>query len=112
MLMFLGKPVPLARLFGDANAYGLMQILPKGRTLVNYQRDHQYSSSWIAHQSTRGSPRFMLLNNCPGNCPSANWVRIPCRAAYFWSEIIKWRLANQVDRIRHWTITEGSWEQA
>jgi hypothetical protein len=41
-----------------------------------------------------------------------NWARRPCRVAHFWSETIKWRLANQVERIRHWNIIEGSWEQA
>jgi hypothetical protein len=41
-----------------------------------------------------------------------NWARRPCLVAHFWSETIKWRLATQVDRIRHWNIIEGSWEQA
>ncbi len=31
---------------------------------------------------------------------------------FFWSETIKLRLANQVNRIRHWKIVEGSWEQS
>jgi hypothetical protein len=41
-----------------------------------------------------------------------DWARTPCLAASYWSETIKSRLASQVDRIRHWTIIEGSWEQA
>jgi site-specific DNA-adenine methylase len=41
-----------------------------------------------------------------------NWARSPKQSAYFWSETIKLRLASQVDRIRHWTIIEESWEQA
>jgi hypothetical protein len=42
----------------------------------------------------------------------SNWARKPSYAAFFWSETIKLRLARQVDRIRHWQIIEGSWEQA
>ena len=42
----------------------------------------------------------------------SNWARSPRYAAFFWSETIKLRLASQVDRIRHWTIIEGSWDQA
>lgn len=41
----------------------------------------------------------------------SNWARQPMQASHFWSETIKLRLANQVDRIRHWRIIEGSWEQ-
>lgn len=42
----------------------------------------------------------------------SNWARIPFRAGSFWSETIKLRLADQVDRIRHWKIIQGSWEGA
>jgi hypothetical protein len=42
----------------------------------------------------------------------SNWARRPIQSAYFWSETIKLRLASQVERIRHWTIIEGSWEQS
>jgi hypothetical protein len=42
----------------------------------------------------------------------SNWARNPRYAAFFWSETIKLRLASQVDRIRHWKIIEGSWEQS
>jgi hypothetical protein len=42
----------------------------------------------------------------------SNWARQPMQASHFWSETIKLRLAHQVDRIRHWKIIEGSWEQA
>lgn len=42
----------------------------------------------------------------------ANWARHPRYAAFYWSETIKLRLASQVDRIRHWTIIEGEWDEA
>jgi hypothetical protein len=42
----------------------------------------------------------------------SNWARQPIQSASFWSETIKMRLAKQVQRIRHWTIIEGSWEQS
>jgi hypothetical protein len=42
----------------------------------------------------------------------SNWARQPIQAAFFWSETIKLRLASQVDRIRHWKIIEGSYEEA
>jgi hypothetical protein len=42
----------------------------------------------------------------------SNWARNPRYAAFFWSETIKLRLASQVERIRHWRIVEGSWEDA
>jgi hypothetical protein len=42
----------------------------------------------------------------------SNWARNPRYAAFFWSETIKLRLASQVKRIRHWTILEGTWDQA
>jgi hypothetical protein len=42
----------------------------------------------------------------------SNWARRPRRAAHYWSETVKLRLARQVERIRHWSIIEGSWEEA
>jgi len=42
----------------------------------------------------------------------SNWARNPRYAAFFWSETIKLRLARQVERIRHWKIVEGTWEDA
>ena len=42
----------------------------------------------------------------------SNWARQPRYAPYYWSETVKLRLARQVERIRHWTIIEGSWERA
>jgi hypothetical protein len=30
----------------------------------------------------------------------------------FWSQSVRRRIASQVGRIRHWTVIEGSWEQA
>jgi hypothetical protein len=42
----------------------------------------------------------------------SNWARTPILAARFWSETIKRRIASQVDRIRHWEIIEGSYEDA
>lgn len=42
----------------------------------------------------------------------SNWARNPRYAAFFWSETIKLRLARQVERIRHWKIVEGTWEEA
>lgn len=42
----------------------------------------------------------------------SNWARKPSQVAFFWSETIKRRLASQVDRIRHWKIIEGSWDES
>jgi hypothetical protein len=42
----------------------------------------------------------------------SNWARTPIHAARFWSEGIKQRIASQVDRIRHWQIIEGSYQDA
>jgi hypothetical protein len=42
----------------------------------------------------------------------SNWARRPIRAASYWSESIKRRIASQLDNIRHWKITEGSYHQA
>ena len=38
--------------------------------------------------------------------------RNPRYAAFFWSETIELRLASKVERIRHWTIIEGSSDRA
>jgi hypothetical protein len=42
----------------------------------------------------------------------SNWARTPAQAAFYWGQTIKLRLAHQVDRIRHWKIIEGSWQDA
>ena len=42
----------------------------------------------------------------------SNWARTPSKAAFFWSETIKRRIASQVDHIRHWEIIDGSYEDA
>ena len=42
----------------------------------------------------------------------SNWARTPIKAASFWSETIKQRIASQVDHIRNWEIIEGSYEDA
>ncbi len=42
----------------------------------------------------------------------SNWARQPKYASKYWSETIKTRIANQLDRIRHWKIIEGSYEEA
>lgn len=42
----------------------------------------------------------------------SNWARIPWKAANYWSETIKQRIAAQVDKIRHWEIIEGSYDDA
>ena len=42
----------------------------------------------------------------------SNWALTPRRRAFFWSETIKLRIASQIDRIRHWKIIEGSYEDA
>jgi hypothetical protein len=40
----------------------------------------------------------------------SNWARQPIQSAKFWSETLKWHLASQVERIRHWKIIQGSYE--
>lgn len=42
----------------------------------------------------------------------SNWASTPIKRAFFWSENIKHRIATQVDRIRHWEIIHGSYEDA
>lgn len=40
------------------------------------------------------------------------WAKDPNRQARYWSETTKHRIASQLERIRHWTIIHGSYEQA
>lgn len=40
------------------------------------------------------------------------WGRNPNRRGFYWSETLKHRLASQVDRIRHWNIIWGSYEES
>ncbi len=47
----------------------------------------------------------------PRKSPSA-WMRAGIRPKSFWGPEVRARLASQVDRIRHWTIIEGSYEAA
>jgi site-specific DNA-adenine methylase len=42
----------------------------------------------------------------------SNWARQPFTACRFWSESIKVRIASQLDRVRHWKIIHGSYENA
>ena len=42
----------------------------------------------------------------------SNWARQPRYAANFWSETRKSRIASQLKLIRHWTIIEGSYQEA
>jgi hypothetical protein len=42
----------------------------------------------------------------------SNWARTPSMARRYWSETIKLRIASQVDRIRHWKIIEGTYQDA
>ena len=42
----------------------------------------------------------------------SNWVQTPIMAGRYWSETIKLRITSQVDRICHWQIIEGSYEDA
>lgn len=67
------------------------QVCQEARWLIGY---------WFNHATPR-----------PGITRS-NWARIPKHRASFWSETIKLRIASQVDRIRHWKIIHGSYEDA
>jgi hypothetical protein len=54
---------------------------------------------WFNRGSTRPSQR------------RANWAR-PGWRYLSWGQQIRWRIANQVARIKHWSIIHGSWENA
>jgi hypothetical protein len=41
-----------------------------------------------------------------------NWGRNSAKWRNFWSEDIQRRIINQLERIRHWTIIQGSYEDA
>jgi site-specific DNA-adenine methylase len=55
---------------------------------------------WFNHALAEPAPR------------RSNWARTPAQAAFYWGKTIKLRLAKQVERIRHWKIIEGNWENA
>jgi hypothetical protein len=42
----------------------------------------------------------------------SSWALTPRMSASYWGETIKRRIAIQVDKIRHWEIIEGSYEDA
>jgi hypothetical protein len=68
---------------------------------------------WVC-QEARWLIGFCLDHNLsrPGQS-LCNWGRtIPRKRRYFWGEDIKQRIINQLERIRHWTIIEGSYEDA
>ena len=67
--------------------------------------------SWVC-QEARSLIGFWFNHGLQAPAVSrSNWAKQPRYAAFYWSETIKLRLAKQIDQIRHWTITEGSWEQ-
>lgn len=47
----------------------------------------------------------------PVQSPS-KWMRDGTRAASFWGEVIRARIADQVSAIRHWTVIEGDFADA
>lgn len=47
----------------------------------------------------------------PMKTPAA-WMRSGIRPNSFWGKEIRLRVASQVDRIRHWQVIEGSYEEA
>lgn len=50
-------------------------------------------------------------SNGPRKSPSS-WMRQGIRPKSFWGQDIRTLIASQVDRIRHWTVIEGSYEEA
>lgn len=56
---------------------------------------------------------FWLNGGCasPRKSPSA-WMRSGVSPTSYWGETIRYRIATQVDKIRHWTITLGSYDVA
>lgn len=47
----------------------------------------------------------------PGRTPSA-WMRSGIRPNSYWGEVIRERIASQVEAIRHWTVIEGDYRSA
>ncbi|MGA8614132.1 MAG: hypothetical protein WB760_21145 [Xanthobacteraceae bacterium] len=66
-------------------------VCPEARWLIGFNLDHSV---------TRPAAR------------RSNWSQRPWRWGSSWSETKKSLIASQVDRIRHWKIIEGSYEQA
>lgn len=46
------------------------------------------------------------------NRTASAWMRDPRYSQWSWGEMSRERIASQVDRIRHWRIIEGSFEEA
>src|SRR5205823_13183454 len=42
----------------------------------------------------------------------SDWARHPDTRAKYWGPRIRWRIASQVSRIRHWEIIQGDYGQA
>jgi hypothetical protein len=42
----------------------------------------------------------------------SNWAQNPNKQGSYWSETTKYRIASQLNRIRHWNIIWGSYEEA
>ena len=66
-------------------------LTEEARTLVGF---------WLNKASSR-----------PCSVPSA-WMRRPCYANQFWGVRVRERIASQLQYIRHWSITHGSYQEA
>lgn len=83
------RRLPLLRL--DQTLDDLRRVPPEARALIGF---------WLRSGSTY-----------PRKKPGA-WMRSEKWPDRFWGEKVRERIASQVDRIKHWRIVEGSYEQA
>lgn len=77
--------------------------------------------AWVP-QEARWLVGFWMNAACVAPCKSLSAGRIKMRAGSYpgktpsrlegWSPEVRERVANQVDRIRHWQIIEGDWDEA
>lgn len=64
-------------------------------------------------QEARWLIGFWLNHGAAAPCKSPSaWMRAGKHATSFWGEAIRERIASQVPRIRHWTITHGQFDKA
>lgn len=69
----------------------LLDVVPEAKSLIGF---------WLNKGTT-----------APRRSPGA-WMRSGIRPHSLWGETIRERVASQVDAIRHWTITNGSYADA
>lgn len=82
----------------------LPTFLPHEEFSVDDIRASEHARTLIGFWLNKGTTR-------PSKSPG-RWMRDGLRPKSFWGPEIRQRIASQVEKIRHWKIIEGSYEQA